>query len=175
MYQSCGYTDGRQPICGEQLGEQPTTPTDLSKCEEGCYCPAGTVLHEGKCISKEQCPCRLRGKTFPPGEAIPKDCNTCTCVAGVWECTQVACRARCSAIGDPHYQTFDGKKFDFMGQCSYVLMKTDDYIIEAENVACAGSISQAMNFPPSIASGLPSCTKTVTVSIELEFCIGSGI
>lgn len=42
-------------------------------------------------------------------------------------------------------------------------MKTDDYTVEAENVACAGSISQSMDFPPAVASGLPSCTKTVTV------------
>lgn len=47
--------------------------------------------------------------------------------------------ARCGAIGDPHYQTFDGKHFDFMGKCSYYLLKTaDDLEITAENVACPG-------------------------------------
>lgn len=55
---------------------------------------------------------------------------------------QVSCGARCSAIGDPHYQTFDGKKYDFMGQCTYYLVKTDNFSIEAENVACTGSISE---------------------------------
>lgn len=55
---------------------------------------------------------------------------------------KVNCGARCSAVGDPHYTTFDGKRYDFMGQCSYYLVKHDNFTIEAENVACAGAISQ---------------------------------
>ncbi|XP_030749920.1 hemocytin [Sitophilus oryzae] len=161
VYMNCGPKKG-QAMCGAVS----ILPEVGDTCIEGCYCPEGTVLHDNKCITRDQCPCKLRGKSFSPGSSIPKDCNTCTCNNGEWECTQVSCGARCGAVGDPHYITFDGKRFDFMGQCSYYLMKTDNFSIEAENVACAGAISEAMNFPVSVSAGLPSCTKTVTIRIN---------
>lgn len=159
IYKPCAPSTG-QPVCGETSQHE----TDQG-CIEGCYCPEGTVLHENKCITKDKCPCRLRTKSFPPGTEIPKECNTCTCSEGKWVCTKLSCGSRCAAVGDPHYQTFDGRRFDFMGQCSYYLVKTESFSIEGENVACSGAISQAMNLPISVSSGLPSCTKAVTVRI----------
>lgn len=29
----------------------------------------------------------------------------------------------CWAMGDPHYSTLDGQRFDFMGTCTYVIAK----------------------------------------------------
>lgn len=110
-----------------------------ASCNEGCFCPDGTTQHSGQCIRIEDCPCILRGKIFKSGSEIKKDCNTCKCEKSVWKCSDLTCGARCGAIGDPHYLTFDGKHFDFMGKCSYYLLKTDDDLeITAENVACPG-------------------------------------
>lgn len=135
IYKSCGPT--YEQSCGSAVENDIST----ANCNEGCFCPDGTIQHNGNCIRIEECPCSLRGKTFKPGSEIKKDCNTCKCGKGVWKCSDQTCGARCGAIGDPHYLTFDGKHFDFMGRCSYYLLKTDDDLeITAENVACPGEL-----------------------------------
>lgn len=133
------------------------------QCSEGCTCPPDTVLHNETCIPKSQCPCALRGKHYATGEKIWKNCNTCSCLNGQWSCTSRKCPGVCSAIGDPHYTTFDGLKFNFMGKCSYTLMKAKNYSIDQENIACSGAISQAMGL--SVGPGTPSCTRSVTITI----------
>ncbi|XP_037900754.1 hemocytin [Glossina fuscipes] len=167
---SCNFGRVYLP-CGpdvEASCESAAVPT-TGKCNEGCFCPAGTVQYKEACITPELCPCKMRGKEFKPEATVKKNCNTCTCKNGQWSCTDKACGARCGAIGDPHYQTFDGKRYDFMGKCTYYMLKTSNISVETENVACSGAISENLNLSPS--SENPSCTKSVT----LRFIQNSGI
>lgn len=154
VYMSCG------PKIEASCSSGIEAMSESSECEEGCFCPAGTLEHQGKCISLEECPCKLRGKFFEPGTSVPKGCNTCTCTSGKWVCTQVQCGARCAVLGDPHYITFDGKHYDFMGKCKYYLIKGENYTIESENIPCSGAISESMGFA---SADSPSCIKTITI------------
>ncbi|XP_043259225.1 hemocytin isoform X1 [Colletes gigas] len=157
VYMPCGPE--AEPSCWTGIEGK----LNADRCEEGCFCPTGTVAHEGRCIYPDECPCRLRGKLFQPGKSVQKNCNTCTCSSGKWICTQAKCSARCAVIGDPHYITFDGRRYDFMGKCKYYLMKGDYYSIEGENVPCSGAISENMGLVPADA---PSCTKTITINYK---------
>ena len=105
------------------------------------------------------------------------------CVASHWECSSEVCGKRCSAVGDPHYTTFDGKQYDFMGQCSYTMIQHSDFEIETENIPCNGAISQVLkhwfcqvqllNFILQETlnrayeiSHPPTCTKSIIIKLD---------
>lgn len=79
-----------------------------------------------------------------------------TCRGQNWDCTNKDCPAICSAVGDSHYHSFDGREYEFQGSCDYVLAKSTDqnphkFLITENNVPCG-------------TSGV-TCTKSITFSI----------
>ena len=51
------------------------TPEEEVTCsEEGCFCPNGTVLHEGRCIRRDECPCVVDGNVLQTNEVIKMNC-----------------------------------------------------------------------------------------------------
>ncbi|XP_059510629.1 mucin-5AC-like isoform X3 [Stegostoma tigrinum] len=101
-------------------------PSSSSRCVPGCVCPGNLVEDDtGRCIDPEQCPCLFGGESHNSGETIRRDCNKCTCRAGVWQCTTNPCPKTCQVHGDGQYLTFDGKRYMFDGNCEYIF--AEDY------------------------------------------------
>ncbi|XP_023784693.1 LOW QUALITY PROTEIN: mucin-5AC [Cyanistes caeruleus] len=115
-------------------------------CVSGCVCPHDQVLDgKGGCIAPEDCPCIHNGNSYSPGESIRVGCNNCTCRNRKWQCSEEPCLETCSVYGDGHYTTFDGKRFDFEGDCEYVLvqnycgqqaMNQGTFRVITENIPC---------------------------------------
>ncbi|KAM4568117.1 IgGFc-binding protein [Fundulus diaphanus] len=167
---------------------QPSCPFPEEKqacvgaCVEACVCDQGYVLSAGVCVPAKTCGCSYQGRYYKPGQQFWADescgrlcvcdttlgmvtCRDASCSANE-KCTVIdgerACRpisyASCTASGDPHYRTFDGRKYDFQGTCEYLL---------------AGLCSQQAGLVPfnvsvqndNRGSRAVSYTKTVEISI----------
>lgn len=132
--------------------------SSTAECRPGCVCRTGYVLdsYEKKCVKPTDCACHHGGKSYTNDEQIQHECNTCVCYAGSWNCTKSDCPATCTAWGDSHIETFDGKDYDFQGVCNYVLSKGmliggEGFTITIQNVLC-GSLGV-------------TCSKSLTITI----------
>ncbi|KRT85523.1 hypothetical protein AMK59_186, partial [Oryctes borbonicus] len=159
QYFPCGPKGGVQTCTDAAAPEQGD-----EKCEEDCYCPPNTFYFNGKCYLKKKCPCFFGGKTYQPGDTIQQKCHPCVCTDGKFVCrTHPPCKVVASATGDPHFTTWDGKRFDFMGKCSYYLVKGNDFSIEADHYVWEGG-----KFVKNYDSKAPSWIRRLVMRTEGE-------
>ncbi|XP_036439819.1 otogelin isoform X3 [Colossoma macropomum] len=116
------------------------------QCLDGCYCPDDLIYEDGLCVKPSDCPCEHRGMLYPSGHTIQEDCNNCTCVGGVWNCTEHSCPGECSVTGDMYFQSFDGRVYTFPATCQYVLAKSRNsggFIVTIQNAPCGHNLDGA--------------------------------
>ncbi|NXG39655.1 MUC5A protein, partial [Dromaius novaehollandiae] len=143
-----------------------------TQCVSGCVCPGNQVLDgEGGCIAAEDCPCVHNGDSYRPGESIRVGCNNCTCRNRKWQCSEEPCLETCSVYGDGHYTTFDGKRFDFEGDCEYVLVQ--NYYCGKKSLN-QGTFRVITENIPCGTTGT-TCSKSIKVFLEnYELVLSDG-
>nr|CAB3266610.1 SCO-spondin [Phallusia mammillata] len=138
VYMACG--PACQETCqlrGQSLGRH---CSDLP-CVEGCFCPAGFVMHGQRCVKDTQCPCFFEAGEFAAGSYLSKNCQNCTCQAGEWSCTGDVCDSLLPTCDSEQYRCANGF------QCISKLWRCDfeqDCLDGSDEIGCNRTTSDCL-------------------------------
>ncbi|XP_033120973.1 mucin-5AC-like [Anneissia japonica] len=125
-YSNCMMPRQCQKTCAN-IGSDAVCPD--TACFPGCQCSPGYVLDEGsgRCVLPVDCSCYHGGVAYPSESEANLGCKSCFCSGGKWTCNDTECQGSCMAWGDSHFKSFDGRMFDFTGDCQYDFISVDDF------------------------------------------------
>ena len=66
----------------------------------------------------------------------------------MWTCEEQACDGVCTAWGNSHYETFDGRIYDIEGDCQYLLARGRETSKDQFEVIVTVSLRTWKNGPP---------------------------
>ncbi|XP_070620019.1 IgGFc-binding protein-like isoform X1 [Erythrolamprus reginae] len=139
-YEACGSA------CPNTCSERTASASCKLPCVETCQCNEGYILSVDQCVHVGSCGCTYNGLYYKPEQEFWGDeyCTSrCRCdpKMGIVVCEPASCKASeicridngiqdcyslsfatCSVMGNHHYITFDGQKYDFTGTCLYQLV-----------------------------------------------------
>ncbi|NWX91747.1 ZAN protein, partial [Nothoprocta pentlandii] len=132
VYKSCGTR------CPSTCVNTSAADSCSSLPVEGCFCKEGYVLSGDICVPESNCGCSWFTNDTCSERCTCKANNNIVCTP--WECGLreecsvqdgvLGCHSNgqgtCQVAGDPHYFTFDGVMYTFVGTCTYTLVEVLD-------------------------------------------------